>query len=79
MRVTVQCVSGYKADERPVAFRIGARELRVERIIDRWYEPEYSYFKVRADDGHLYILKQHAAGPWELISFKKAGPGESPQ
>jgi len=70
MQITVQCTSGYKADERPVSFRLGSRDLLVDKIMDRWYESDYSYFKIQADDGHLYILKQHVTGPWELTYFK---------
>jgi len=29
----------------------------VEEVLDRWYGPDYTYFRVRASDGHCYILR----------------------
>ena len=51
--------SGYKANERPVSFQIGDKELKVDEILDRWYGQEHDYFKVRASDNMVYILKWH--------------------
>lgn len=70
----VHCYAGHKADERPVRFELGGREHFVEEIIDRWYGPSDSFFKVRADDGNLYTLS-HPVGSshdhWQLESFRK--------
>ena len=56
--VNVQCYAGYKADEEPRSFSFATGELKqVLGIADRWYDPAASYFKVRADDGHRYLLK----------------------
>ena len=74
MKVDVECYSGRKANERPVRFRLTAREYSVEAVLDQWYEPESIFYKVRADDGNLYILRQHTAMPggmWELVSFRE--------
>ena len=33
-----------------------------------------TYFKVRADDGNLYILRRETSapdGPWHLVSFRQ--------
>ena len=76
MKLTVECYSGRKADERPVRFRLGERQYRVEAVLDQWYEPESTFYKVRADDGNLYILRQQTSTPdgqWELVSFRQAG------
>ena len=53
----VECYSGYKADEKPVSFLLSGRKLMVEKIIDRWRSPEFEYFKVQADDGKGYLLR----------------------
>ena len=60
--VTVECYSGYKANERPVAFVFQGERLEISEILDRWYEggiepdrPIVDYFKVRAD-GEVFIL-----------------------
>jgi len=61
-----------KADERPVRFRLGEREYLVEEVVDQWYEPEATFFKVQADDGNLYILRHRTAGDeWSLESFRR--------
>jgi uncharacterized protein (UPF0128 family) len=68
----VQCYSGYKADERPVRFQLGEREYAVTEILDRWYGPDNLYFKIRADDGNLYILRQRTgADEWSLEAFRR--------
>jgi hypothetical protein len=71
MRIEVQTYSGYKADERPVRFSLNGREYRVEEICDRWLGRDSSYFKVRADDGNLFLIEYHrAADAWSLASFR---------
>jgi hypothetical protein len=63
--VEVQCYAGRKADERPVRFRIDERDYMVEEIVERWYGPEKSFYKVRADDHHLYLLSiRTSTGAW---------------
>ncbi len=74
MKVDVQCYSGRKADERPVRFRLEGRLYEVEAVPDQWYDPESVLYKVRADDGNLYILRQQVSmpdGAWELVSFRQ--------
>jgi hypothetical protein len=71
MRVRVECYSGWKGDERPVRFRVEGHEYMVEKILDEWYGPDHIFFKVRADDGHVYVLRHETAVPdngWELVS-----------
>jgi len=68
----VQCYSGAQADERPVRFQLDDRDYLVEELLDQWYGPEDTYFKVRADDGNLYILRHHpTADTWSLASFRR--------
>jgi len=76
MKLTVECYSGRKADERPVLFRLGERQYQVEAVLDQWYDPESVFYKVRGADGNLYILRQQTSTPdgtWELVSFRQAG------
>ncbi len=72
MVVRVQCYAGWKADERPVRFQLGEREYLIEEVLDQWYGPDDTFFKVRADDGNLYILRHHSSsGEWVLESFRR--------
>ena len=68
--VRVQCYAGYRADESPRRFFIGQREIEATEIIDRWLDPEHSYFKLRGSDGGIYILRYDArSDSWEMILF----------
>ena len=74
MKMQVQCYSGRKADEKPVRFQLRNREYLVEEVVDQWYGPEHQFFKLRADDGNLYILRHQTSvpnGEWELVSFRQ--------
>jgi hypothetical protein len=53
----VECDSGRKADERPRRFWLEGSQYFIETVLDQWYDPESIYYKVRADDGKLYILR----------------------
>ncbi len=77
----VQTYSGYKADERPVRITLGERTLDVTRILDRWYAPGSSYFKIVASDENTYILQRREREPgepsepndaeWLLVSYRR--------
>ena len=76
MKLSVECYSGRKADERPVRFWLAGRQYQVETVCDQWYDPESVFYKVQADDGNLYILRQQTSTPdreWDLVSFANAG------
>ena len=73
MKVRVECYSGHKADERPVRFWLDDQLYQVEEVVDRWYGPEDAFFKVKASDENLYILRQGRSTPegeWSLESFR---------
>jgi len=51
-------------------------KYQVETVLDQWYDPESVFYKVRADDGNLYILRQQTSmpdGEWDLVSFRQTG------
>ena len=63
MKLEVDCYSGRTADERPVRFRLDGHEYMVEEVLDQWYGPSDSYFKVRADDGNIYVCAERLRRP----------------
>jgi hypothetical protein len=66
--LSVETYSGYAADERPLAFRLGERRIVVREIVDRWYGEDHAYFKLTGEDGALYILRQDRwRNGWELL------------
>lgn len=74
MKVNVECYSGRKADERPIRFRLEGKQYVVEAVLDQWYDPESIFYKVHADDGNLYILRELTSTPdrtWDLVSFRQ--------
>jgi len=77
MQIRVECYSGYRADERPRRFtfmgRPDAATREVREVLDQWYGVGYQCFKVRADDGHIYILRHEGSEDcWRLDSFRRA-------
>ena len=69
--IKVECYAGYRADERPLRFELGDRVLEIESIEDRWYSQEARYFRVRAADGNVYVLKHdEREDVWELDAFR---------
>lgn len=59
MVVRVECYAGYRGSERPVRFSVGNRTYEVKEILDRWYGEDYRYFKVRADNDYIYLIKHN--------------------
>jgi len=76
----VECYAGYKGDQYPLRFTLRDRALKVEEVEDQWYSPSEQYFKVRADDGNLYILCHNEGNDvWTLTAFRKTNrvPGDT--
>jgi hypothetical protein len=72
MKLKVECYAGYRGDEEPRAFALGARHLDVREILDRWVAPDHRYFKVAASDGDTYILRHDdATGEWTLGAYRR--------
>lgn len=76
--LVVECYAGYKADERPLRFRFyekGGRTFEVLGVLDQWYGVGYSCFKLRADDGNIYIIRhKEKEDQWVLDAFRRATP-----
>lgn len=71
----VECYSGYRGEECPRRFYLGQRKIDVIELLDRWLAPDHRYFKLRGDDGCLYILRHDTtAGGWELVLFDSRPP-----
>lgn len=70
----VECYAGYRGEETPRRFFLGRRAIEVSEVLDRWLAPDHRYFKVRGDDGGLYILRQEMTTlRWELTLFDHGG------
>ena len=75
--VKVECSSGYKKDERPLRFVMGKRLFEVVAVDDQWYSPDAIYFRVKADDGNLYVLRHdEAQDQWRLEAYRFVAPAD---
>jgi len=75
MQLKVECFSGYRGEETPRMIQLGQRAVRVTEVLDRWLAPDHRYFKLRGDDGAVYIVRHDAAAEdgWELTLFDQEG------
>jgi hypothetical protein len=78
--VEVKCYSGFKANERPSSFTIREHEYAVMDIEGSWFEEDAASharkicFRVRADDGDLYLLScDESTGDWMLRRVWRLG------
>jgi hypothetical protein len=70
MRLNVDCYAGYRGEETPRRFKLGRDTVEAAEILDRWIGPDHRYFKIRGDDGAVYILRHDTEGDfWELTMF----------
>lgn len=70
MKLRVECYAGYKGEETPRAFSLGDRRVEVKEVLDQWLAPDHRYFKVRGDNGSLYIFRHDVpTDTWELTLF----------
>jgi hypothetical protein len=48
---------------------IDDRKIFVEEVLDRWLGPDHRYFKLKGDDGRVYIVRQDTnTTAWELAT-----------
>ena len=74
MVVEVEAYAGHKANERPLRFRLGEHWYQVREVVDRWYSPDSTYFKVSAEDGNVYILRlDEQTQEWSLGAYRAGG------
>ncbi len=69
--LNVECYSGNMPDEGPIAFTLMDRQYKVNDVIDRRYGEGVIYFKVKADDDNIYLLKYSISQDhWDLILYQ---------
>jgi len=71
LSLRVECDPGDPDEETPRRFFIGDRSIQIDEVIDRWLAPDYGYFKVRAGENDIYILRHDlVTQQWELTLFQ---------
>ena len=65
--IEVKAYSGYRANERPVAFFLEGKRVGVQRILEQWITPDWDEFRVLGEDGRTYRMGRHRQGDrWVL-------------
>ena len=79
MRIRVECYAGYRGEETPRRFWLGAKKIEVQDVLDRWMAPDHRYFKVLGHDQAVYILRHDAISwDWDLTFYQQAGTPNDP-
>jgi hypothetical protein len=61
--------SGHRANQRPRSFSVDEELYEITAVLDQWYEPSATYFKVQTDEGKIYLLRyQGVTDEWTLQS-----------
>ena len=72
MAIRVECYAGYRGEQEPRALWLSEQRLEVRAVVDRWFAPGQRWFRVDADDGHLYVLRHdEASGDWEIAGYRR--------
>jgi hypothetical protein len=70
MQIEVDCYAGHRGEETPRSIRFRGRTVAAVEVIDRWLAPDHRYFKLRGDDGAIYIIRHDLASlEWELAFY----------
>ncbi len=73
LEIRVECYAGHRGEQIPRRFVLGKRVIEAAEVQDRWLDPDHRYFKLRGDDGNVYILRYDVgADRWELTFFDRA-------
>ena len=68
----VDCYAGHRGEQTPRVLYIDDRKIIVEEVLDAWLAPDHRYFKLRGDDGDVYIVRHDPhADSWELTMFRR--------
>jgi hypothetical protein len=67
--IQVTAYSGYRANEYPCSFIVDEQLYIVQEVLQRWYEPSLSFFKVLTTDGKAFVLRyKESIDEWSLTS-----------
>ena len=70
--ILVECYAGYISNQRPQRFKMGGQSFEVLEVEDQWYSPSSKYFRVRASDGNVYVLRYNEEEDrWSLDAYRR--------
>src|SRR6059036_3950464 len=66
--------SGHTANQRPPSFTLDEELYEIAAVLDQWYEPSATYFKVQSTERKTYLLRyDEPAEEWTLQSAFDGG------
>jgi len=72
MKIKVTCYAGYRGEETPRIIRFPSRKIEVKKVLDRWLNPDYRYFKLLGNDDGIYIVRHDIdTGDWGLTFYQE--------
>ena len=72
MKIKVTCYAGYRGEETPRIIRFQSRKIEVKKVLDRWLNPDYRYFKLLGNDDGIYIVRHDIdTGDWGLTFYQE--------
>ena len=79
IEIKVECYAGYRGEETPRAIGFESGKIEVKKVLDRWLDPDYRYFKIQGEDEGIYIIRNDMnTGAWGLTFYQglrhKQGP-----
>ena len=72
LAIQVECYAGHRGEQTPRTIVLGDRRVAVTNVLDQWLAPDHRYFKLRGDDGDVYIVRQDVESQaWELTMYAR--------
>lgn len=72
LAIEVECYAGHKGEQTPRVLVLGERRIAVVEMLDQWLAPHHRYFKLKGDDGAVYLVRHDVnPGTWELTMFQR--------
>jgi hypothetical protein len=72
LAIDVECYAGHRGEQTPRVLILGDRRIAVVEVLDQWLAPDHRYFKVRGDDGAVYLVRHDVnSTTWELTMFQR--------
>ncbi len=72
MQIKVECYAGYRGEETPRILWFESRKIEIKKMLDRWLDPNFRYFKILGDDGGIYIIRHDMnTSVWGLTYYQE--------
>jgi hypothetical protein len=68
--VAVEADPDASGEAPPRRFRLGARPVEVDDVLDRWPGADHLYVKLRGADGATHVPRRDADGDWRMVLLR---------